>query len=239
MASSPVVADGRVVVMLETDSQAVALGIDCHSGATVWELDRPRIANWTSPILLHGAEGQAIVALQSSKGLSAHDPRTGTQLWNFERDCDTRPSGVSSGEVAYVPSNGLVALRGNGLSATPDILWESNRLQPSTPSPLLSGDRLYVINRSILKCADTATGKVLWQLRIDGDFTSSPVAAGNRIYVFNELGLGQVIEDEGDSGRIVGGGDLKETFLCTPAVANDAIFIRSDHHLFKIAKSSE
>ncbi|MEO8271512.1 MAG: PQQ-binding-like beta-propeller repeat protein, partial [Aureliella sp.] len=225
MASSPVVADGSVVVMLETDSQAVALGIDSQSGVTLWELDRPRSANWSSPTLMRGAEGQAIVALQSSKGLSAHDPKTGTQLWNFDRGCGTTPSGVSSGEVAYVPSNGITALRGSGLSATPDILWESNRLQPSTPSPLLSGDRLYVINRSVLKCADTATGEVLWQLRIDGDFTSSPVAAGKNIYVFNEAGAGQVIEDEGDSGRIIGGGDLKETFLCTPAVADDAIFI--------------
>lgn len=239
MASSPVVAEGRVVVMLETDSQAVTLGIDCQSGVTRWELDRPRNANWTSPTLLRGAEGQAIVALQSIKGMSAHDPKTGTQLWNFDRDCGTTPSAVASGDVAYVPANGLVALRGNGLSATPDILWESNRLQPSTPSPLLSGNRLYVINRSILKCADTATGEVLWQLRIEGNFTSSPIAAGKRIYVFNESGLGQVIEDEGDSGRIIGGGDLKETFLCTPAVADDAIFIRSDQHLFKIAMPTE
>ena len=235
MASSPVVAAGSLVVMLETDSQAVALGLDCQTGATRWELDRPRNANWTSPTLLRGADGQAIVALQSSKGMSAHDPQTGTQLWNFERGCGTTPSSVSSGEVAYVPSNGLVALRGNGLSATPDVLWESSRLQPSTPSPLLVGDRLYVVNRSILKCAAAATGDVLWQLRIEGDFTSSPVAAGKYIYVFSEAGVGQVIEDEGDSGRIVGGGDLKETFLCTPAVADDAIFIRSDQHLFKIA----
>ncbi|MEZ6078929.1 MAG: PQQ-binding-like beta-propeller repeat protein [Pirellulaceae bacterium] len=79
----------------------------------------------------------------------------------------------------------------------------------------------------------------MWQLRIDGDFTSSPVAAGNHIYVFNEAGVGQVIEDEGDRGRVVGGGDLKEIFICTPAIADDAIFIRSDQHLFKIAASSE
>jgi outer membrane protein assembly factor BamB len=235
MASSPVVADGTVVVMLETDSQAVALGVDCQTGQTTWELERPRLANWTSPTLLRGANNQTIVALQSSKGMSAHDPRSGTQLWNFERGCSSTPSGAAAGDIAFVPSNGLVALRGNNLSGTPDILWESSRLQPSTPSPLLSDGRLYVINRSILKCADATTGDVLWQLRIEGDFTSSPVAAGKRIYVFSEAGVGQVIEDQGDSGSIVGGGDLKETFLCTPAVADGAIFVRSDQHLFKIA----
>ncbi len=235
MASSPVVAAGSVVVMLETDSQAVALGLDSQTGNTRWELERPNSANWTSPTLLRNADGKDIVALQSTKGMSAHDPQTGTQLWNYDKGCASTPSSVSSGDVAYVPSNGLIALRGSNLSATPEVLWESSRLQPSTPSPLLAGDRLYVINRSILKCADIANGEVLWQLRIEGDFTSSPVAAGKYIYVFSEAGVGQVIEDQGESGQIVGGGDLKETFLCTPAVADNAIFVRSDQHLFKIA----
>lgn len=237
MASSPVLAAGSVVIMLETDSQAVAVGIDAVSGATRWELERPTVANWTTPTLLRGANGQAIVALQSSKGMSAHDPLTGTQLWMVDRGCASTPSSVSAGDVAYVPCGGLVALRSNGLSSTPDVLWESSRLQPSTPSPLLAGNRLYVINRSILKCADSATGEVLWQLRLEGDFTSSPVAAGKHIYIFSEAGQGQVIEDQGTSGAIIGGGDLKETLLCTPAVADDALFVRSDQHLFKIAAS--
>ncbi len=238
MASSPVVAEGSVVVMLETDSQAVALGIDSLTGTTRWELERPTSANWTSPTLLRAADGRSIVALQSTKGMSAHDPQTGTQLWNYDKGCASTPSSVSSGDIAYVPSNGLVALRGSNLSSTPEVLWESSRLQPSTPSPLLANDRLYVVNRSILKCADPATGEVLWQLRIEGDFTSSPVSAGKHIYVFSEKGVGQVIEDQGESGVIVGGGDLQETFLCTPAVADNAIFVRSDEHLFKIASTS-
>lgn len=239
MASSPVVAAGSVVVMLETDSQAVALGLDTQTGATLWEQQRPTSANWTSPALLRAADGKEVVALQSTKGMSAHDPRTGTQLWNYDKGCASTPSSAAAGDIAYVPSNGLVALRGSNLSATPEVLWESSRLQPSTPSPLIANNRLYVINRSILKCADPANGEVLWQLRIEGDFTSSPVAAGKYIYVFSEAGVGQVIEDLGDSGRIIGGGDLKETFLCTPAVADNAIFIRSDQHLFKISASSK
>ncbi len=238
MASSPIVAGGNVIVLLETDSQAVALGIDSQTGSTSWELERPHSANWTSPTLLKNAAGEPIVALQSSKGMSAHNPQTGTQLWNFERGCASTPSSASAGDVAYVPSSGLVALRGSSLSGTPEVLWESSRLQPSTPSPLLANDRLFVINRSILKCADPATGEVAWQLRIEGDFTSSPVSAGKLIYVFNEAGVGQVIEDMGESGRIVGGGDLKETLLCTPAVAHNAIFVRSDQHLFKIASGT-
>ncbi len=235
MASSLAIADETVILMLETDSEAVALGIDAQQGVTRWELDRPKLANWTSPVLLQRGDGKKIVGLQSSKGMSAHDPRTGTQLWSYDKSCGSTPSSASSGGIVYVPSNGLVALRDNNLSSTPDVLWESSRLQPSTPSPLVANGRIYVINRSILKCADPATGDVLWQLRIEGDFTSSPIAAGNHIYVFSEAGVGQVIQDEGESGRIVGGGELKETILCTPAVADGALFVRSDNHLFKIA----
>lgn len=238
MASSPVVADRTVVIMLETDSQSVALGIDGQLGETLWELERPNSANWTSPTVWQRDDGQTIVGLQSSKGLSAVDPRTGTQLWNYDRSCASTPSSAAGAGILFVPSNGLVALRDNGLSGTPDVLWESNRLQPSTPSPLLANGRLYVINRSILKCGDPATGEVLWQLRLDGDFTSSPVAAADAIYVFNEAGAGQVIRDGGDEGKVVGSGNLQETILCTPAVSGNAVYVRSDQHLFKIAETA-
>ncbi len=235
MASSLAVADETVLLMLETDSQSVALGLDARLGTTRWELERPRLANWTSPILIKRGDGRTILGLQSSKGMSAHDPRSGTQLWNFEKSCSSTPSSASVDGIIYVPSNGLVALRDNSLSATPDVLWEKSRLQPSTPSPLVANGRLYIITRSILKCAEAATGDDVWQLRIEGDFTSSPIAAGRYIYVFSEAGVGQVIQDDGESGKIIGGGDLKETILCTPAVADHAIFVRSDNHLFKIA----
>ena len=77
----------------------------------------------------------------------------------------------------------------------------------------------------------------MWQLRLKGNYSSSPVAAGDHLYVFNEDGLGQVIQVSDKRGRVVGQPNLGETILASPAVANGALYVRSDAHMWKITKT--
>lgn len=117
----------------------------------------------------------------------------------------------------------------------PKVLWRQAKLAASTPSPVVVGEKVYAINSAnILTCANLSDGNVLWQLRLKGPFSSTPVAANGLLYCVNEDGLAQVVRAEPDKGVIVGTSDLKETILCTPAVANGALYIRSDGKLWKI-----
>ncbi len=50
MASSPIVIGETVVTMIENDSESYSLGIDVATGRNLWKLDRPKAANWTSPV---------------------------------------------------------------------------------------------------------------------------------------------------------------------------------------------
>ena len=237
LASSPLVADGALVLKIETDSQSLAAALDVKDGATLWKLDRPKIGAWTSPMVVPGKGASSAVVLQSAKGASGHDPRTGSELWNYDQPCDQIASGTAEGEVVFMPSGGLVALKTSGDSSSPEVLWRNNRLAPSTPTPLVDGDKLYVMSGSVLKCAEAKTGEILWQLRIKGNFSGSPIAAGGLIYVVNDEGLGQVIEPGAgkEAGKVIGTGDFKDTILCTPAIVGDALYIRSDKQLWKVA----
>lgn len=53
------------------------------------------------------------------------------------------------------------------------------------------------------------------------------MATGGLLYFFNEKGLGQAVKPGDESGELVSSNDLGELFMCTPAVANGAIYIRS------------
>src|SRR4029079_9015788 len=64
LSSSPVVADGTLIVQVETDGAAFAAGIDAMTGVNRWKMERPKRVNWTSPMLLSGKDGQAVVVLQ-------------------------------------------------------------------------------------------------------------------------------------------------------------------------------
>jgi outer membrane protein assembly factor BamB len=99
------------------------------------------------------------------------------------------------------------------------------------------GDRVFTVNGAgVLTCGEAATGKRLWQLRLKGPFSSTPVAAGGRMYLVNEKGLVQVVDITQSQGALISELDLAQTVLCTPAIANGAIYLRSDGRLWKLAK---
>ena len=73
-------------------------------------------------------------------------------------------------------------------------------------------------------------------VRLKGSFSSTPFAAGGYLYAFSESGTAFVVKPEADKGVIVSELDLAETILCSPGAANGALYVRSDQHLFKLAK---
>jgi outer membrane protein assembly factor BamB len=234
MASSLAVADGVLVAQVENDSESYALGLDIRTGVNLWRLDRPKLANWTSPAVFTES-GRELVALQSGKGVTAVEPKTGKVVWNYADGASTIPSSAPSGDVLFVPSNGLTAIRGEAGQPAPKQLWRSGPLRPGTSSPTVMGDRVYVLNDAgVLACGDTADGRRLWQLRLKGPFSASPVAAESRLLVVNEKGLVQVVDVTKPEGEVVGELDLAETILGTPAIANGAFYLRSDGRLWKL-----
>lgn len=241
LASSPVIADGKLVVQIENDSESFAAGIDPETGTNLWKIDRTKAANWTSPVVMKGAgSGGEVVVLQGSDGLNALDPATGREIWKYEGGAATIPSSAVSAdrEVLYVPSHGLTALRVGPEGNTARQLWRDEQQRPGTASPLVLDGKVYTVNNAgVLSCADVGTGERLWRIRLKGPYGCSPVAAGRHLYFFSEKGVGLAVDVSGAAGKIVGEIDLEERILCTPAISNDAIYVRSDGHLWKLSDS--
>jgi outer membrane protein assembly factor BamB len=140
--------------------------------------------------------------------------------------------------IVYAVSNGITALRPPTDSASVEQLWRVSKLGPGTGSPLVYKGRFYSINSAgVLLSADLKTGDIKWQLRVPGPFSGSPVVAGGHLFVFNEKGEGHCVKLGDEAGELVSSGDLAgEVFMCTPALSNGAIYVRSDQHLWKIAE---
>lgn len=239
MSSSLVVAEGTLVAQVENDSQSLALGLDVATGVNRWKLDRPKMANWTSPIVFkESGSGREIIGLQSGKGLMAVDPGSGKELWNYAEGASTIPSSaVGAGGVLFVPSSGITALKPGAPGQPPQQLWRASTLRPDVSTPLVVGDRLYTINGAgVLNCGNTQSGERVWQLRLKGPFSASPVAAGSYLYVPNEKGLLQVVDTSKPEGELVSELDLGQTILGTPSISGNALFLRSDGKLWKISK---
>jgi len=244
MASSPIVIGETVVTMIENDSESYSLGLDARTGRNLWKLDRPKAANWTSPVPWSADPKSSPAALlQSSKGLVAVDPVSGSRLWEFTEGGSTMSSSVVADGIIYTPSNGIVALSPHANNAPPEALWRSKQINPSTISPLALGGRLYSINGAgVITAADRKSGNIDWKLRATGPFSGSPVGAGDRLLVVNEKGLAQVVDVTAKEGAVIGKLQLplkeetKETVLCTPALQGSHVFVRSDSALWRLGE---
>lgn len=238
MASSPIVAGDTLVVQVESDDESFATGLDTATGLQRWRISRPRVANWTSACVLRGkTPAEDSVLLSSSAGIEAVDPVSGKTRWKWDKGASTIPSAVVAGDTAFIPSDGIAAVRQSTDGKTGEQVWHNNKLAPSTPSPIAYEGRIFALNRAgALTCGDIATGEVKWQLRLEGPFSSTPVAAGGHLYYVNEKGKVITVKPGAESGEIVGESELGETILCTPAIADNALYVRSDGHLWKIAK---
>ncbi|MEX2581500.1 MAG: PQQ-binding-like beta-propeller repeat protein [Verrucomicrobiales bacterium] len=234
LASSPIVAGDTLVAQIENDSESFAAGFDLHTGENKWKIERPKAANWTSPTVLE-ADGEKIVALQSSKGILGVFPSTGSTVFTIGGGASTIPSSAPAGDRLFIPAHGLTVFRVSAGGGEPEKLWNESAQRPGTASPLVLGGKAYVVNNAgVLSCADTTTGERLWRMRLTGPISASPVAGDNdRLYVFSETGVGQVVDVSGAEGKVVSEIELEETILSTPSLDEGAVYIRSDGHLWK------
>ncbi len=237
MASSPVVIGDTVIVQVESQSERFATGITATNGTTRWHRKQHRYDNWSSPIALVSSKpARQLVLLQNMVGLTALDAQTGQEAWKFEQPASRTPSSVVADGDVYIPANGLTVVRGGVSDKSPSVVWKDNRFSCGTPSPLVYRGQVFTMNGPIVKCGDAKTGKLLWQLRLKGAFTSSPVAADGHLYYFSENGKAYVVDVSGPKGKIVAENELGATILCTPAIADHSVFVRSDGHLWKISR---
>ena len=241
MSSSPVIAQGVLVSQVENDADSFTFGLNLKNGTTLWKKDRPRGANWTSPVVLKNKSFEW-VGLQSKEGISFLKPVNGEFMWQYKDGASTIPSSAISFEnkTLLVPSNGLTALRTPEYGKKPEQLWRNNKLAPGTGSPAISGNQVFVINRAnVLTSASIKTGEINWRLRIKGPISGSPIVTSHLLFIFSEEGLCQIIDIKEDSeAKVLKEIDLKETILCTPAADKGSIFVRSDKTLWKLSKKN-
>ena len=128
-----------------------------------------------------------------------------------------------------------VRVDGRGDVTKSHVAWTLKRGVPLTPSPLLVGDELYMVNDGgIASCVDAKTGADIWRARINGNFSASPIYADGRIYFLSEEGLTVVIAP-GKKFQALATNQLEGETLASMAVSGESIFIRSRTHLYRLS----
>ena len=127
---------------------------------------------------------------------------------------------------------------GRGDVTKSHVVWSVRKAVPNNPSPLLVGNELYMVSdKGIGSCLDARTGKLHWRERLGGNYSASPIFADGRIYFPNEEGVTTVLAP-GPRFRKLASNKLNGRIMASPAVSGKAIYLRPDHHLYRIERAS-
>lgn len=238
MASSPTIIGDVVVIQAESQGDSFAMGINMKDGTTRWKADRPRDASWATPTAMRVDSSNPLVLLQSGEFITAIDVKSGEEVWRHDASCDTIPSPLAVGEDVFIASDGLTKLAID--EDETDVDWQSGKLATGSSSPIFKDGKIYTVNRSgVLTCADSDSGDVAWQLRLKiGRQWATPAIAGERIVCIDNSGKAAVVDISGEEGKVLSNPEMGEPVQASPAIAGNAIFFRSDAHLWKIEKSN-
>jgi len=238
MSSSPAVIDGVVAVQLENQGDSFAAGLDAETGETLWQMARDRQSNWATPVPVMIGDGRPAFVLQDGGELVIVDARSGKVEHDFAIKCDRTASASYAAPMIIVPGEETVALRAD--SSGVEVVWRSNKLRPQRCSPVIADGKVYMGRGSVLIAGNLVDGEVAWQKRLPGveSVWATPVATGSGIYVIDSSGKVAVVRDDGDSAEVVSQPVIGESILASPAVVGDALFLRTERAVIKIAEPS-
>ena len=245
MGGSPALFGDLLIINCDGSDDAFVVAIDVKTGKTRWRTGRrlPADQAYSTPLIIRIGDRDAVVSVGAFR-TAAYDALTGKEIWrvSYADGFSNVPRPVFGHGLVYIATGfqqpSLIAVRpdGQGDVTRTHIAWTLQRAAPLTPSPILVGDELYVVNDvGIATCLDAKTGMTRWVQRLGGNYSASPIAAGGRIYFLSEEGVATVIEP-GPVFRRLATNTLDGDTLASMAVSDGSIFIRSATDLYRIGE---
>ena len=203
-------------------------------------------------------EGKPVLLSNGAKAHYGYDPLTGKELWQVENQpfhsTGARPiyahgliffsGGFSRGHFyAIKPPPASAWKPGNILDASkesdpapdkPQLAWKLTKGVPETPSPVVLGELLFVMdNGGFASAIEAKTGKVVWSERVLKAVYASPILAEGRIYAFDREGKGVVL-DAAREFKLLGEGKLDGSIEAAPAAVGKALYVRTAKALYRL-----
>ncbi len=226
-AASPAVYGPLVIVMADNKGGSGLLAaLDRATGKIVWSRKRPKLPNYSSPIVLN-IDGKDQLIQIGCNLVTSLDPLTGKENWELKgatEECVT--STVTDGKHVFTsggyPRDHVAAVKADGSG----IAWD-NKTRVYVPSMLLRDGHLFAVtDNGNAICWKSDTGKEVWNGRLGGTFSASLVMVGEHILATNESGRTFVFKATPKEFDQVSESKLGDEVFATPTVCGGRIYMR-------------
>ena len=252
-ASSPVIHDGKVVVLCDVQTNSFLAEFDLTDGKELWRTSRKDVPTWGTPTVAK-VGGQTQVLVNGWHHNGAYDFATGKEVWQLNGGGDIPvPTPVVAYGFAYFTSGHgkfrpmqAIRLDARG-DITPSetgatnaaIAWAHARQGTYMQTPIVVADRVYgCLDNGVLTCFDAKTGAISYSERLGSGsegFTASPVSDGRNLFFASEVGNVFVVPADGKF-SVTTTNKLGETCMASPAISDGTLFFRTRERLTAIGK---
>jgi outer membrane protein assembly factor BamB len=242
---SPALDGDKLVVIYDQEGDSFLAALDKNTGRELWRTPRPSGSAWATPVITT-VNGKKQIIVAATKFSGGYDLETGKLVWQASGlGRNSIPMPVVAGGIAYVMTGyqqpNLLAIRlgrEGDLTGTGDILWQNQRGNSYTPSPVIEDGKLYILtDTGTLSCLDAKTGKPFYaqeRLPKTYSFKASPVGAAGKLYLATEDG-DVVIVRMGEKFEVLATNSLAgQSFIASPVILDGAIYLRGQNTLFCI-----
>ncbi len=250
-ASSPVIHDGKVIVLCDVQTNSFLAAFDLTNGKELWRTPREDVPTWGCPAIIESA-GRKQIVVNGWHHSGGYDFATGKELWRLKGGGDIPvPTPIFANDLIYLTSahgnqRPMRAIRpdasGDITASTPPgtnagIAWVQPRQGNYMQTPIAVGNRVYgSTDNGVLTCFDGPTGKTYYSERLSSlsqGYTASPVSDGKHLYFPGETGK-VVVVPVGDEFSGATTSDLGEICMATPAIADGTLYFRTRSKLIAI-----
>jgi outer membrane protein assembly factor BamB len=199
-ASSPVIHDGKVVVLCDVQKGSFLALFDLADGKELWRALRKDVPTWGTPTVVAGADRTQIV-VNGWHHSGGYDFSTGKELWKLDGGGDIPvPTPITAHDFIYLTSahGKFRPMRAIRLDAAGDITpadpgstnaaiaWAHARQGSYMQTPIVVGDSVFACTDSgVLTCFEAKSGAIRYTERLTrgGEgFTASPVSDGRNLF---------------------------------------------------------
>ena len=258
-ASSPILHGELLILTCDGIDHQFIVALDKYTGKLKWKQPRAHLEAteketrpgqkrinkmaYSTP-LIQTIKGKPQLICSGAFHSAAYNPATGKELWWFPYTGFSIVGRPSYGnDLFYVVGSirqdrfCVFAVKpGQGELKDEQRVWQFSTGIGHVPSPILVDKELYVVSDGgVAACLDALNGKELWRERLGGNQDASPIEIRGRIYFCNREGKTTVIAASRQFKKLASN-QLKGVFKASPAIADGALFLRSDTHLYRIEK---
>lgn len=246
--SSPSLAGGLLIVTWDHEDQSFIVALDKKTGAEVWRKNREERTSWSTPLIVE-VNGRLQAIVPATNRSRSYDVLTGDVVWETGgMTANVIPTAVTGHGMVYLTSGfqgravQAIKLTAKGdISETDNIVWSSRKQSaPYVPSPVLSGDRLYLSkgNDAFLACLNALTGEVHYTDQpLEGlrGLYASPVAANGYVYIVGREGVAMVLKDA-PKFEVVAKNQLSDRIDASPAMIGKDLYLRGHEYVYCISE---